>query len=623
MGIERISQFWPEWKIEGELGEGAFGKVYRAVREDHSLKSYAAIKVISIPQSKAEISALIAEGMSVDETKGYFEGIVKDFLNEIKLMEAVKGTTNIVSVEDYRIIDSPEGMGWDIFIRMELLTSFAEHVQKNPMTEGDVVKLGIDICSALEVCYKNNIIHRDIKPANIFVSKLGDYKIGDFGVAKELEKTAGAVSAKGTFSYMAPEVAMGKKYDASVDIYSLGLVMYGLLNNNRHPFIDPKISVVSYNDRKAANERRISGENLPAPCNASPELASIILSACAFEPECRFSNPTALKNALISYQSGSSKTNEKARSELDATVSVRLPERESSEDEAVTVSETKVNKKPGINKKKGRGVFVFLIVLLLIAAAAVGTVFLLKGRDDVGSASRTDDTETAEPTDSVETKGTDETVSGTVAVKPEPEVIPAFKLGDEITLGTYEQDNDLTNGDEPIEWIVIDAEDDKVLVISKYGLDAIEFLDREKRSLPVVEWLENFDETAFNYGEKKRLIANDTECKVSYLFDFSWDSSTGTGVGVARDNCTYSFPLSVEEADYCLTDEQKICEATPYAKANGAAVNPYCWWWLRDDVGAESVTNVNGNGEIVTEPGTNALNSTACVRPAMWITVGE
>ena len=298
MSIEKLNAIWPEWKVAQQLGEGSFGKVYKVVREEHTVTSYAAVKVISIPQSDAELASMRSEGLDENGTRTYFEGIVADFVNEIKMMESMKGTSNIVSVEDYKVLENPEKIGWDIFIRMELLTPLNDYMADKKLTEAEVIKLGQDICSALELCVQRNIIHRDIKPENIFVSSFGDFKVGDFGIARELEKTSGSLSQKGTYNYMAPEITTSKSYDATVDIYSLGLVLYKLLNNNRLPFIDPDAQLVAYQDRKNAIDRRFSGDALPAPTAASPHLAQVILAACAFKPTDRFQTPTAFKNAL-------------------------------------------------------------------------------------------------------------------------------------------------------------------------------------------------------------------------------------------------------------------------------------------------------------------------------------
>jgi serine/threonine protein kinase len=85
-------------------------------------------------------------------------------------MESLKGIQNIVSVEDYKVIEKTDTIGWDIYIRMELLVPFNTYICDKVLTEEEVIKLGCDICTALEICGQRNIIHRDIKPENIFIN---------------------------------------------------------------------------------------------------------------------------------------------------------------------------------------------------------------------------------------------------------------------------------------------------------------------------------------------------------------------------------------------------------------------------------------------------------------------
>ena len=298
MSIERLKEIWPEWNVAQELGEGSFGKVYKILRKEHGITSTAAVKVVSIPKSKKDLSDMFSEGMNEDEVRQYFQGMVADFVGEIQLMESMKGTAHIVSVEDYKVLERVDGIGWDIFIRMELLTPLNDYIGQRVLKEAEVVKLGQDICSALELCGKRSIIHRDIKPENIFVSSFGDFKIGDFGVARRLDESSNSLTQVGTYNYIAPEVAMSKQYDATVDIYSLGLVLYKLLNSNRLPFLDSRDQQIHYGSRKTAIERRFSGEVLPAPINASDQLAQVVLVACAYHPSQRFQSATAFKKAL-------------------------------------------------------------------------------------------------------------------------------------------------------------------------------------------------------------------------------------------------------------------------------------------------------------------------------------
>ena len=313
-----ISKVWPEWQTVKQLGNGSYGVVYQAIRKDNNVESHAAIKVISIPNDASEVDSLRSEGLDLDGTRTYFYGIVSDFVSEIQLMETLKGVQNIVSVEDYKVVEKTGEIGWDIYIRMELLTPFNNYICDKQLKEEDVIKLGIDICTALEICGQRSIIHRDIKPENIFINSFGHFKLGDFGIARKMENTTGGLSQKGTYNYMAPEVATSSKYDARVDTYSLGIVLYRLLNHNRLPFLDSEKQLLNPNERRMAVERRIRGEALPVPAQASAPMAHLILRACAFDPNQRFASATEMKKALMAVQNGTYQTASAAKNKAAA-----------------------------------------------------------------------------------------------------------------------------------------------------------------------------------------------------------------------------------------------------------------------------------------------------------------
>ena len=95
----------------------------------------------------------------------------------------------------------------------------------------------LQLARIIQCIHERNGAHRDIKPENIMVSEFGDYKLGDFGIARTMYHTTQATIA-GSDRYMAPEVITRKEYGKEVDIYSLGLVLYWMLNNRKRPFID-------------------------------------------------------------------------------------------------------------------------------------------------------------------------------------------------------------------------------------------------------------------------------------------------------------------------------------------------------------------------------------------------
>lgn len=298
MKRETAEKVFTNWTVKEILGQGAFGKVYRIEREEFGSVYQAAMKKISIPQTNEEVGDALSEGMSENDVTGYFKSFVEEIVTEFKLMSQLKGHTNIVSYEDHLVIPHEDGIGWDILIRMELLKSLKTLTAERNLTEAEVIRLGIDMCNALEVCGKMDIIHRDIKPENIFISSLGDFKLGDFGIARTAEKTMSNLSKKGTYTYMAPEVYRGNAYNATVDIYSLGIVMYRFMNYNRAPFLPLYPKPISFSDREESFTRRISGEHMPAPACGSKELKQIILKACAFQPSARYQTPAQFRSAL-------------------------------------------------------------------------------------------------------------------------------------------------------------------------------------------------------------------------------------------------------------------------------------------------------------------------------------
>lgn len=295
---------WPEWKIIEKIGEGSFGKVYKAQRTERGKSFYSAIKIINIPGSQSELNSVRSETGDDQAARQYFQNLVEECIQEISTMEYFRGNSYIVSVEDFKVMEYLDAIGWEISIRMEYLTSFMDCCAEKQLTENEVIQLGLDLSKALEYCRKLNIIHRDIKPENIFVSRFGDFKLGDFGIARELERTMSGFSKKGTYSYMAPEMYKGEKYDSGVDIYSLGIVLYKLMNHNRLPFMNLEKQFITYRDKENALTRRMSGEQMEPPAEAGGLFAQIILKACAFDPAKRYQTPEEFYRDLDDLKHG-------------------------------------------------------------------------------------------------------------------------------------------------------------------------------------------------------------------------------------------------------------------------------------------------------------------------------
>ena len=300
MGNEKeIRLPWPGWTVGKYLGAGGYGKVYEIERTLSGVREQAALKVVSRPADDAEIEACYENGYDQASMKASYEEEIQRYVKEYELMKDLQGQTNIVSCDDFAVVPRKDGIGGQIFIRMELLTPLQKATmptKQSMLSESEVIRLGKDICKALMLCEARHIIHRDIKPENILISKFGDYKLGDFGVARVQDHTTNATKM-GTHGYAAPEVEHGQKYGKEADIYSLGITLYWLLNNRRMPFLNADEPVTAMKNQEALR-RRYEGEKLPAPKNGSQKLKQIVLKACAYRPVDRYRSAQELYDAL-------------------------------------------------------------------------------------------------------------------------------------------------------------------------------------------------------------------------------------------------------------------------------------------------------------------------------------
>ena len=280
---ERLKSYeplWENWTYTGEfLGEGAMSSVFEIQSVAMGMKEVAALKIITVKKD--------AHG----EVK-----IPENALNEIKILRTLSGCSNIVNYHDSTLRNIYDDNGnlaeIDILIKMEKLESLSEGQN---LSEDEVVKLAKDMCTALIHASDHGVIHRDIKPQNIFVDSDGNYKLGDFGIAKIVSGLSEHYTMNiGTLGYTAPEVAgnVGGKYDISSDIYSLGIVLYVFLNNGYLPFAKSCPSM------HEAISKRLSGAKFPSPSGGSKGLKSIVMRACSNDIVKRYKTPDEMLEAL-------------------------------------------------------------------------------------------------------------------------------------------------------------------------------------------------------------------------------------------------------------------------------------------------------------------------------------
>lgn len=299
--LKTYEPLWENWYCDRYISSGSSGAVYRFVQNRFGKNVYSAVKAITI-QSKNELN--------MHNKAGLVSEIRKRTEEEIENMYLLKDCPNIVHCNNYAIKDVTDENGEiiaiDILIQMELYTCLVDYLADNGcLNENEVIKLADNIGTALKYAHNMGIIHRDIKPSNIFIDQKGNFLLGDLGVSKRLG-TDSYMTRTGTEPYIAPEIWKSDgsdTYTTAADIYSLGIVLYMLMNDNYLPFVDENSSLA---ETSKAITDRIMGKRFDVPRNGSIKFKTVIMKACRNDVKERYQNITDflvdIKEVYTSFQ---------------------------------------------------------------------------------------------------------------------------------------------------------------------------------------------------------------------------------------------------------------------------------------------------------------------------------
>ena len=306
--ISEIEEAYKGWKIGKRISTGSSGTVVYEINRNYGCKEENVIKIVTLLEERVCWEDMTEESRRNYETqrKKAKEKAVQD----VALMYDLKTCENIVGYLDYGFLEisDTDGISYVLTIRMFKYKDLDSIAKSKVLSESDIIKIGMDVCNALEACERKGIMHRDIKPGNIFYAEdkdKGKYLLADFGISRIVEKGDLAHTYQGTWQFAAPEQFDGltgrNGYDHRVDIYSLGLTLYYLANNQKFP------SCNRYREEIAP----IEGVN--------PELNRILLKACALSAGNRYSEASEMKTDLqILYQAVGKKKGTKRVSQFDS-----------------------------------------------------------------------------------------------------------------------------------------------------------------------------------------------------------------------------------------------------------------------------------------------------------------
>lgn len=258
------------YEVEEKLGGGGMAVVYKA--KDRLLSRAVTVKILR------------------DEFANDPE-VVRRFLQEAQAV-AKLSHPNIVSIYD---IGQEDGLYYLVMEYVEGCTLKDIIQDKGRLDPLEAIDYALQICDALQHAHDSNIIHRDIKPQNILITKKGQVKVTDFGIAKAATNatmTYSGSSILGTVQYISPEQAKGELVTIHTDIYSAGIVLYEMLTG-KLPFEgDTAISIAIKHIQMDYPKASLVVPDLPE------ELEFILAKALAKRPEDRFASALDMKRAL-------------------------------------------------------------------------------------------------------------------------------------------------------------------------------------------------------------------------------------------------------------------------------------------------------------------------------------
>ncbi len=290
------------YKIVGEIGRGGMGAVYEAVRQDKDFEQRVAIK-------------LTGNGFLNDEFR-------RRFNNERQILAALEHP-NIVRLFDGGIL-----LNQTPYFVMEYVEGAAinRYCREESVDLEEKLQLFLQVCAAVQYAHQQLIVHRDLKPSNILVTKNGQVKLLDFGIAKTLNADAQTQTANAphTPAYASPEQIKGEAITTLSDVYSLGIILYELLTEKTPAQIyrtselglpqaicetepKPSAAAVENGKRKVENAETESAGSQLSTLNSQllrGDLDNIVLKALQKEKEFRYNSVEQFADDIKNYLNG-------------------------------------------------------------------------------------------------------------------------------------------------------------------------------------------------------------------------------------------------------------------------------------------------------------------------------
>ena len=255
------------------------------------------LKHISIPAGEEQVEALLLTGAyaNEEEADAYYRQEAEALVLEAENRKRLLDCPYILPFLGVQMEKKP-GVGYDIYAVLPKRNSLETYLVENAVSHLRGINMGIDLCVALSALREQGYVHGNLKPGNVFFSDTGRFLLGDFGLISTEDMQYAILPEQYRSCYSAPELnGILGGLNPTVDIYSLGMILYRIYNGNHAPFEDERTGP------READAKRTAGQPLPVPIYADYELAAIICKACAFNPADRYQHPDQMRVELEQY----------------------------------------------------------------------------------------------------------------------------------------------------------------------------------------------------------------------------------------------------------------------------------------------------------------------------------
>lgn len=288
--FEQGAIVFDSWHVQSLLHKNSSYKLYSITRETESQAEYASLWVIDFPATQEDLLLLCENGMSQEQAGVFFKQAAQDFVDSLLPSDDPLASSLLLTVDEVQICSSDDGIQHTVFMRTKTVRWISNCYKHDSFGIDAAIRLGSFLCDAVAYIKNTEIPQRLLTLDNIFVDNHGNYLLGSFG--SELDTR-----------FQSPEEHRGETAVYNGDVCSIGVILYTVLNDFCVPLLPRGFTDFTEEEIADAVQSRHAGIPLPPPRHCNGALTGVILKACAYKANARYSSVSELKASLEQLRS--------------------------------------------------------------------------------------------------------------------------------------------------------------------------------------------------------------------------------------------------------------------------------------------------------------------------------